>query len=86
MDWNLKATSWDLTEFEQGAVPSISIDAFDRSTNFGVNRSGGGFSIDLKLGRVGDSSDESIINWKQPGVSKLQPLPSGSTELTVELR
>ncbi|KAH8486683.1 hypothetical protein H0E87_025622 [Populus deltoides] len=80
MDWNLKTTSWDLTEFEQGAVPSISIDAFDRSTNFGVNRSGGGFSIDLKLGRVGNSSDESIINWKQPGVSKLQPLPSGSTK------
>ncbi|KAI5569501.1 hypothetical protein POPTR_012G100700v4 [Populus trichocarpa] len=80
MDWNLKATSWDLTEFEQGAVPSICIDAFGRPTNFGANRTGGGFSIDLKLGRVGNSSDESMVNWKQPGVSKLESSPSGSTK------
>ncbi|KAJ6748385.1 SQUAMOSA PROMOTER-BINDING-LIKE PROTEIN 4 [Salix purpurea] len=69
MDWNLKAPSWDLTEFEQGAAPSISTDAFDRPTNSGVNRSGGGFSIDLKLGRVGNSGGESMINWNQPSGS-----------------
>ncbi|KAJ6418069.1 hypothetical protein OIU84_001453 [Salix udensis] len=81
MDWNLKAPSWDLTEFEQGAAPSISMDAFVRPTNTGVSRTGGGFSIDLKLGRVGNSSGESImINWNQPGVSKMESSPSGSTK------
>lgn len=78
MDWNLKASSWDLTEFEQGAIPSI--DAFDRSTNFGDHRNGGGFSIDLKLGGIGNSSDESMNKWKQPGVSKMESSPSVSTK------
>lgn len=78
MDWNLKATSLYLSELEQEAIPSISIGVFDRTTNFGDLRNRGDFSIDLELGRVGNSSHESMNKWKQPGVTKLESSPSGS--------
>lgn len=72
MDWNLKATSWDLTEFKQEAIPNI--DAFQRTSSEE-------FSVDLKLGRVGsNSNDESTNQWKQPRVSKTESSPSISTK------
>ncbi|KDP22599.1 hypothetical protein JCGZ_26430 [Jatropha curcas] len=76
MDWNLKATSWDLSEFKQEAIPNI--DGFERSNN------GGDFSIDLKLGRVGNSNGpESNDQWKQPAVSKMESSsPSVSAKRT----
>ncbi|EEF51759.1 squamosa promoter-binding-like protein 13A isoform X2 [Ricinus communis] len=81
MDWNLTATSWNLTEFKQEAIPNL--DSFDsRSASFADNRSSGDFSIDLKLGRVSHSNDQAINQWKQPGAdSKMEcSSPSVSTK------
>lgn len=77
MDWNLKATSWDFTEFEQQAIPNV--DAVGGSSSFGGSGSKGKFSVDLKLGQV-DSGDNSSSKWKEPVVSKMESSPSGSTK------
>ncbi|XVF08676.1 hypothetical protein REPUB_Repub07fG0023600 [Reevesia pubescens] len=75
MDWNLKATSWDLTEFVEEAVPSI--DAANGSSSYKAPRHKGGFSVDLKLGQVGNAGEESLNKWKeQQGVLKLESSPS----------
>ncbi|KAM7253997.1 hypothetical protein ACFE04_031679 [Oxalis oulophora] len=77
MEWNMKATSWDLTEFDQQSMPSI-----DRSSgnNFG-------FSVDLKLGQVNNPTD-SMNKWKNLGVNKVDPSSagSGSTSTTKRAR
>ncbi|OMP07708.1 Transcription factor, SBP-box [Corchorus olitorius] len=59
MEWNLKATSWDLTAFVEEAVPSIDAENGSSSSSYGVARNKGDFSVDLKLGRVGNSGEES---------------------------
>lgn len=85
MDWNLKATSWDFTEFVEGGVPSNSIDAVNGSSSYKVvPRNKGDFSVDLKLGQVGNSGDESLNKWKGPGVGglKMQSSPSKRARAT----
>lgn len=79
MDWNLKATSWDLSDFEQEPVTNIDI-GIDGSSSLGGPRSRGNFSVDLKLGQVGNSTDESLNKWKDPGVTKMESSPSGSSK------
>ncbi|XVF08870.1 hypothetical protein REPUB_Repub07fG0041400 [Reevesia pubescens] len=75
MDWNLKAASWDLTEFDEEAVPSI--DAVNGSSSYKVPRNKWGFSDDLKLGQAGNAGEESLNKWKeQPGVLKMESSPS----------
>ncbi|KAK3183164.1 hypothetical protein Dsin_030450 [Dipteronia sinensis] len=76
MDWNLKATPWDFSEFEQEAVPNI--DAVDGSSSFGGTRAKGNFSVDLKLGHVNNSADSSSNKWKEP--SKMESSSSGSSK------
>ncbi|XP_057750742.1 squamosa promoter-binding-like protein 13A isoform X1 [Arachis stenosperma] len=61
MDWNLKAPpSWDLTEVDEATLPNI--ETVDGSTRFGVYRTKEGeFSVDLKLGQVGNSATEPVL-------------------------
>lgn len=77
MDWNLKATSWDLSDFEQESVPNI--DSVD-----GANKVKGNFSVDLKLGHVnnnlGDSSSKSKIESSPSGSSKRARGASNGTQ------
>ena len=80
MDWNLKANSWDLTEFVEEAVPSI--DAVNGSSSYKVPRSKGDFSVDLKLGQVGNSGEESLNKWKEPGGLKMESSPSKRARAT----
>ncbi|KAI5383811.1 squamosa promoter-binding-like protein 13A isoform X2 [Lathyrus oleraceus] len=59
MEWNnLKAPSWDLTEMEQGTLNNIEPMDGSRSFGFGDYTTKGEFSVDLKLGQVGNSSTE----------------------------
>ncbi|XVF49587.1 hypothetical protein PTKIN_Ptkin04bG0024800 [Pterospermum kingtungense] len=63
MDWNLKSTPWGLTEFVEEAVPSM--DEVNGSSSYNkVPRIKGDFSVDLKLGQVGNSGEESVNKWK----------------------
>ena len=84
MDWNLKAPSWDITGVDEAtALPNI--ETMDESTRFGVYRTKGEFSVDLKLGQVGNSGPDSLVVPKSKyaahaGVSKVvsSSSPSGS--------
>ncbi|KAJ7957225.1 Squamosa promoter binding-like protein [Quillaja saponaria] len=78
MDWNLKAPSWDLTELEQATLPNIA--TIDGSGRFGIHSNTGEFSVDLKLGQVSNSGNESVQKWKESGVSKMASSPSGSSK------
>ncbi|KAK7318287.1 hypothetical protein RJT34_02986 [Clitoria ternatea] len=73
MDWNLKAASWDLSEVDQGNLPNL--ETMDGSSRYGVYRTKGEFSVDLKLGQVGNSATESVVMNKakdvDAGVSKM---------------
>ncbi|XP_022776224.1 squamosa promoter-binding-like protein 13A [Durio zibethinus] len=80
MDWNLKATSWDFTEIDEEAVPSI--DAVNGSSSYKVPRNKGGFSVDLKLGQVGNSGEEPLNKWKEPGGLKMESSPSKRSRTT----
>ncbi|XVE54469.1 hypothetical protein DITRI_Ditri03aG0083700 [Diplodiscus trichospermus] len=80
MDWNLKATSWDLTEFVEEAVPSI--DAVNVSSGYAGTSNKGEFSVDLKLGQVGNSREESLNKWKEPGGLKMESSPSKRARAT----
>ncbi|EOY22518.1 hypothetical protein QUC31_007778 [Theobroma cacao] len=80
MDWNLKATSWDLTELVNEAVPTI--DVANGSSSYGVPRNEGDFSVDLKLGQVGNSGEESMNKWKEPGELKMESSPSKRARAT----
>lgn len=72
MDWSLKPT-WDFTEFEQETIPK----AVDGSSS----RTKGNFSVDLKLGQVNNSAEDSLNKCKEPGASKMEsPSPSGSSK------
>ncbi|XP_058781266.1 squamosa promoter-binding-like protein 13A [Vicia villosa] len=58
MEWNLKASSWDLSGIEEAtALPNI--ETMEESNRFGVYKTKGEFSVDLKLGQVGNSATES---------------------------
>ncbi|CAI8619357.1 unnamed protein product [Vicia faba] len=62
MEWNnLKAPSWDLTEMEQGTLNHNIETTMDGSRSFGFGdyrTTKGEFSVDLKLGQVGNSSTQ----------------------------
>ncbi|KAJ7945684.1 Squamosa promoter binding-like protein [Quillaja saponaria] len=78
MDWNLKAPSLDLTELEHATLPNIA--TTDGSSEFGIHSRKGGFSVDLKLGQVGNSRNESVQKWKDSGISKMASSTSGSSK------
>lgn len=78
MDWNLKIPSWDLTDFEQAAIPNI--DLVNGSSSSGGQGIKMDFSVDLKLGQVVDSGNELGDNFKVPNVPKMALSPSGSSK------
>ncbi|KAK8710794.1 hypothetical protein V6N13_146104 [Hibiscus sabdariffa] len=57
MDWNLKATSWDLSDFVEETVANT--DEINGYGSSGCNplSSEGDFRVDLKLGQVGNSGE-----------------------------
>lgn len=74
MDWNLKAPSWDLSEVDQANLPNM--ETMEGSSRYGMYRTKGEFSVDLKLGQVGNSGRESSVLTKSKdggavGVSKM---------------
>ncbi|KAA8540669.1 hypothetical protein F0562_024412 [Nyssa sinensis] len=79
MDWNFKTPSWDLAEFEQETCPN-NINPITGSSNSGGQGPKGDFSIDLKLGQVVDSGNESSDTSKVPCVPKMASSPSGSSK------
>ncbi|ESW32014.1 hypothetical protein PHAVU_002G286000 [Phaseolus vulgaris] len=80
MDWNLKAPSWDLSEVDQANLPNM--ETMEGSSRYGMFRSKGEFSVDLKLGQVGNSGMESVLtkNKDAVGVSKITSSSSGSSK------
>lgn len=58
MEWNLKASSWDLSGIEE-ATTLPNIETMEESNRFGGYKTEGEFSVDLKLGQVGNSATES---------------------------
>lgn len=78
MEWsNLKAPSWDLTEMDQGTLNNI--ETMDGSIRrFGDYRTKGEFSVDLKLGHVGNSSTESGLT-KSKDVGGFTKMTSSSS-------
>ncbi|RDX64018.1 Squamosa promoter-binding-like protein 13B, partial [Mucuna pruriens] len=87
MDWNLKAPSWDLVDVDK-ATSLPSIETMEEQNRFGVYRMKGEFSVDLKLGQVGNSGTESALSKSKDvaaatsgvGVSKMASSPSGSSK------
>ncbi|XP_059644408.1 squamosa promoter-binding-like protein 13A [Cornus florida] len=78
MDWNLKAPSWDLTEFQQATNPNIN--PVSESSSFQEQGIMGDFSVDLKLGQVADLGNETGDSLKGPSGSKMALSPSGSSK------
>jgi len=80
MDWNLKAPSWDLSEVDQANLPNM--ETMEGSSRYGMFRSKGEFSVDLKLGQVGNSGMESVLTKSKDaaGVSKITSSSSGSSK------
>ncbi|KAL5543877.1 hypothetical protein UlMin_007661 [Ulmus minor] len=79
MDWNQKAPSWDFTELEQETISNL--ESVNGSSSFGNYRSSrDDFSVDLKLGQVGNSSNELVDSWKEQGIPKTTSFPSGSSK------
>ncbi|XP_022738129.1 squamosa promoter-binding-like protein 13A [Durio zibethinus] len=80
MDWNLKAASWDLAEFVEEDV--MGIDEINGSSSYKVPRNKVDFSVDLKLGQVGNSGEESLNKWREPAVLKMESSPSKRARAT----
>ncbi|XP_027338408.1 squamosa promoter-binding-like protein 13A [Abrus precatorius] len=84
MDWNLKAPSWELGDVDKATIPNIG--TMEEPSRFGVYRMKGEFSVDLKLGQVGNSGTESVhVKSKDAagvgvGISKVASSPSGSSK------
>uniref|UniRef100_F6GSW2 SBP-type domain-containing protein n=1 Tax=Vitis vinifera TaxID=29760 RepID=F6GSW2_VITVI len=71
--------SWDLTELETEAIPNI--DVVGGTSSSGVHKTGGDFSIDLKLGQVSNPSSDFADKLKEQKFSSIAaPLPSGSSK------
>ncbi|KAE9601381.1 hypothetical protein Lal_00023861 [Lupinus albus] len=87
MDWNLKSPSLDLTEVDQGTV-FLNMETVDKgSSGFGIYRTKGEFSVDLKLGQVGNNVGIESMLYKPKdavsgaGLSKMvSTLASGSSK------
>lgn len=78
MEWNLKASSWDLSEVDQAAtIPNIETVDHGSINRFGVYRTKGEFSVDLKLGQLGNSSNELVA-----AKSKLDVAAGGVSKMT----
>ncbi|KAM7480168.1 hypothetical protein LguiA_028381 [Lonicera macranthoides] len=77
MEWNLRAPSWDLTQFEQETIPNIDgVNGLNCFGPEGIKK--GAFCVDLKLGQVIiDSGSELGDNLKVP---KMVLSPSGSSK------
>lgn len=80
MDWNLKATSWDFTEFVEETVTNADTDIIndDESNSYKLDNSIGDFRVDLKLGQVGNSGELPSNKWKEPRVLKMESSSSTS--------
>ncbi|BAT73118.1 hypothetical protein LR48_Vigan11g010200 [Vigna angularis] len=78
MDWNLKAASWDLSEVNQANLPNM--ETVEGSSRYGMFTSKGEFSVDLKLGQVGNSGTESVLTKSKDavGLSKISSSSSSS--------
>ncbi|KAJ4973531.1 hypothetical protein NE237_006705 [Protea cynaroides] len=76
MDWDFKAPSWELTELEgEAMVPLVG------SSNLEGQKSKGGCSVDLKLGRLGDFRDGSLNKSKDQRISTMvSSSPSSSSK------
>ncbi|KAL6011577.1 hypothetical protein ACLOJK_002025 [Asimina triloba] len=80
MDWELKTTSWDLTELARDAEPNLgSIVGF---SSFVGPKKKGDCSVDLKLGRLGDFADRPLEKWKDSMVPSVASPPTGSSKRT----
>lgn len=77
MDWEMKTPPWELAEVGQDAGPNIS--SMVGLSNFGEQRSEKNCSVDLKLGRLGDFSDQSPNKWKDSSVPVMGS-PSASSK------
>ncbi|KAL2342789.1 hypothetical protein Fmac_004074 [Flemingia macrophylla] len=80
MDWNLKAPSWDLSDVDQSNLTSM--ETMEGSSRYGMYGTKGEFSVDLKLGQVGNSGMESVMSKPKDGVgvSKMASSSSGSSK------
>ncbi|MBA0652233.1 hypothetical protein Goklo_019504 [Gossypium klotzschianum] len=80
MDWNLKATSSDFTEFVQETVSNADTDIINgnESNSYKLVNSIGDFRVDLKLGQVGNSGELPSNKWKEPRVLKMESSSSSS--------
>ncbi|CAL0325282.1 unnamed protein product [Lupinus luteus] len=86
MDWNLKSPSLDLTEVDQASTFPNMETMDEGSSRFGVYSTKGEFSVDLKLGQVGNFGTESMLSKPKgaasdAGLSKMaSTLASGSSK------
>ncbi|KAK9272444.1 hypothetical protein L1049_002817 [Liquidambar formosana] len=78
MDRNLKASAWDLTELNQQNNTLFA--SLVESSSLGGNKKIGEFSVDLKLGRLGDLGDRSVGKLKNLKASTMVSSPSGSSK------
>ncbi|XP_057983630.1 squamosa promoter-binding-like protein 16 [Malania oleifera] len=78
MDWNLRASPWDLTELEQRDNAHLA--ALVGSSSLGGQSSEGDFSVDLKLGRLDDLRDGFAAKLNTSGTSTVVPSSSGSSK------
>lgn len=68
MEWELKDSVWDFGEL------------IGSSSSLGVHKNGGGFSVDLKLGGLGDLGFGSFEKLKETTGSTTSSSPSGSSK------
>ncbi|XP_062115916.1 squamosa promoter-binding-like protein 13A [Humulus lupulus] len=86
MDWNSKAPSWEFTELEQETFSNLGT-VNGSNNHFGdYNKTiREDFSVDLKLGQVGNSGNNELVDttWKESGLPRhasSTSSPSGSTK------
>ncbi|KAK7302310.1 hypothetical protein RJT34_13196 [Clitoria ternatea] len=87
MEWNLKAaSSWDLVDVDKATTLPNMETMEEEPSRFGVYRMKGEFSVDLKLGHVGNSGTEKVVAKSNDAgasggvVSKMASSPSGSSK------
>nr|AZL19392.1 transcription factor SBP2 [Diospyros kaki] len=80
MDWGRKLSSWEFTEL--GSEDETHLASLVGSSSLGLHKNGGGFSVDLKLGGLGNMGDGSVDKLKGPRGSKISSSPSASLKRT----
>nr|QMV47675.1 squamosa-binding protein-like 13 [Paeonia suffruticosa] len=78
MDWNLMASAWDLPELVREEDTPLA--ALVGSSSLRMHKNKGDFSVDLKLGRLGDLGDKSVSKLKDPKASTAVSSPSGPSK------